>query len=272
VAPALAAPLHFPAPARVRRQALRDVERRLRRAEPPPGAKALATAPKGSHLSLVGEGVNSKNFLDRSRFWVVPGSPAETLAWIKAHPPGGLSPGFEGYAQDGGRTVELEVGFEAKPLRGLATDRTLFFATARAPDGRTILRVDAQGVWVLPHLATEVIPPSASSLEVVREPPGGTATTQRVTDRAAVRRLAGLIDRLPVEQPYGHVECGLQIGEGPLEVTLIFRDTSGTAVAEAHQQVPEGLCSAMELTIEGERQRPLAGGGAMLAKQLPRLP
>jgi hypothetical protein len=261
----------FTDPATVRREAMRDVERRLHLAKPPPGARRMSEAPRGSHLGGPGLTIDSKDFLDQDRIWAIPGSPAQTLEWIETHPPAGLPIKVRSSFSSGGQTISTEIGFEWKPLPRRITSRYLYFAVTSGPEGGTLLRVDSQGVWVFPHPATEVIPASARLLAVLRDPERGLSTKQRVADVHEVRRLASLIDRLPATQPVGAQECGPGLPEGSTAVILVFSDAAGRVVAEARQQVPEGWCTPMELTIEGKPQHLLAGGGRLLQKLLPPL-
>jgi hypothetical protein len=258
-------------PATVRREALHDVERRLGLAKPPPEARRISEAPKGSRLGSPGVTIPSRNFLDKERIWAVPGTPSDALGWVEAHPPGGLPVKFRSSFSSRGKTISTEVGFEWKPLPRRVTSRYLYFTVASAPEGGTLLRVDSQGVWVFPHPADEVIPPSARLLTVLRDPERGPSTRQLVTDVLEVRRLAGLIDRLPATQPVGAQECGPGFPGNSTTVTLVFSDAAGSVVAEARQQIPEGWCTPMRMAIEGKPQHLLEGGGRLLQTQLPLL-
>lgn len=254
IAPAAgtAAGPHYPSPAAVKRQALRDVKRRLRLATPPPGAHRVARAPKNAHLDGPGLRSISPNSLDRGRVWSVPGSPAQALAWVRAHPPANRPVKIEGGTGTPQHIVVDEIVFEWAPLPGRASQRWLGFAARRA-DGRTYLRADSQAIWIVPHPASAVIPPTARTLEVEVERSGGPVDRKTIGSRAKVREAARMIARLPAAQP-GQRECGPGLESDQEEVTMVFRDGAGAAVAEAQQHNVGSWCGVLELTVEGKPQ------------------
>jgi hypothetical protein len=208
--------------------------------------------------------VASPNFLDRGRVWAVPGSPAQALAWIRSHPPAGLPVKVESGSGTPHHVVITEIGFEWGPLGGVSSKRSLLFAVARA-NGQTFLRADSQGVWIVPHPATAVIPASAGTLEVELDPSRGSTRRKVISALAEVRRVAATIDRLPAVQP-GESECGPGLPEEQEAITLVFRDAGGAIVAEARQHTVGSWCGVMELTVEGEAEPPLEAEAATLER------
>jgi hypothetical protein len=253
--PAAPAParIHFRNPEAVRREALADVERRLRRAEVPPGSRRLKTPPKVPWLLGPGVGPITPNVLERRSFWSVPGTPAAAIAWVRSHPPDRQPVAFEiGGSKPGDSPTVIELIYEW-PATKVAGSRQLGFTVGRTADGSTILKVDSQAAWVKPHPRSAVIPPSARSLEVELERSRGRVSGKTITELPEIRRISGAIARLPASQP-GPVECGPGLPEDFERVDLFFRNAAGDTVAEGKQRVYGSWCGSLFLTVEGRRQ------------------
>jgi hypothetical protein len=130
-----------------RDKAVKEAQRLLGRAVIPPGAVALAKAPAslpGPALGLPSE----LAYVDLSRFFKVPLSFQSTLAYVKAHPPSGV-------------TAAGSSGGETYPTAGLAWDGTdaddpnsggqLSVVMVAADAASTYFRVDAGHYWLDPQ-------------------------------------------------------------------------------------------------------------------------
>jgi hypothetical protein len=178
----------------------------------PPGALPTTTAPALLPGPAMGA-VADASLIDRSSFWQVGLSPGQTLAWIKAHPPAGLSPtgsgtfgtpASEAYglgygAQDTGawRSAQLQIGIAPDGATGsvIRADGTAVWLDPR-PNGDSVagprLRVTvAGGCPGTAEGAVGVTDPSQSDLDTVLLPPGS-PTAALVCDYAGFsRRLTG---------------------------------------------------------------------------------
>ncbi len=262
-AAAISAKPRFLDPEAVRSRALADVEARLSAAEAPPGSAPLAGPPAGSGIEAPIPSGFEPNFLAASRYWSVPGDPASTLAWIEAHPPGGLPVKFHSSRLLDGVTPEPTIGFEFPPLSRLAEQRLLDYSLL-AFEGHTVLEATSQADWILPHPASEVIPQSARTLLVSRHRPGGPRHSELIDNRNSVRHFALLLDSLEMAQP-GILHCPRRRSKATV-VELVFRNSAGRAVAEARQPQPASACQPMSLTIGGKPQKPLLEGSEFLRR------
>jgi hypothetical protein len=202
------------------------------------------------------------NAVDRHQFWVVPRTPAKTLAWFKRRVPHKhrLTLGSEGSS---GAT---EWGVELPPLDGLVDQRLTLFEMAPIAGGRTALLVDAQAVWLVQHEPSEKIPAGADVLEVQAFRAGHLLWSKAIAGAAKVPAVGDAVDRLPVAQP-GTRGCPAELSPqgGPQSITLVFRD-GGDPVAEATQRLPSGACSAMTVKIEGMTYPPLMEADRVLRR------
>lgn len=106
----------------------------------PPAAQPLNAPPPS--LGRPALGVPAvESLVDQPLFWRVPGmAPADTVAWIKAHPPRGLSPSGSSALQTGAYTVS-GLGFQA-------ADSDAQLQIGVAADGTSsVVRADALVVW-----------------------------------------------------------------------------------------------------------------------------
>jgi hypothetical protein len=138
----------------------------------------------------------------------------------------------------------------------------------RLPDGTTLVRVDAQVVWVIPRPASERIPAGVREISVTRGPPHHTPTVSvAVTSPATITKIVTLVNSLPTAQPYT-MSCPSWAPETPV-VTLTFRGSRhGQVLAQATQLAtatePTTECDAMGLTLHGKPQTPLLKGAAAI--------
>ncbi|MGH2929363.1 MAG: hypothetical protein ACRDL8_14265, partial [Solirubrobacteraceae bacterium] len=69
-----------------KRQADQEATRLLALAQVPPGATEIGTPPAALRDPLTGNPVTS-SLIDHARYWQVPMSFTDALAWVKANPP-----------------------------------------------------------------------------------------------------------------------------------------------------------------------------------------
>lgn len=197
-------------------------------------------------------GFHSKNpntaplgeFVDLHRFWVSHGSLASVVAFENAHGPAGFHSSGSAANGDGSET---QLSFDW-PARGVTTRRLVVTISRRQT--RTIIRADAQIVWVYPRSPQEKVPAGVSEIDV-KAP----KVFRRVSDPAQVQQIVRWFDRLPISPPGVVIMCPLMLLD---KITLVFRSADGKRVASA--QVPggrAGVCDSIAFSIHHESQKPL---------------
>ncbi len=261
-AAAISAHPTFLDPEVVKAQAEADVDARGAGAEAPPGAVPLATPPpaEGPAPPLVPP---PPNLLYGSRWWSTSEEPRSALAWVEAHPPGGLPLKNRSTSWVYGFLSGESIGYEWPPLPEIARGRLLTYS-ARTYKDETILRADSEATWISPHQASETIPTGARTLLITRERSGTPPHSELIDNRKAVRHFAFLLDSLPIAQP-GVIHCP-RLGLEGNTVTFVFRDGTGSKLAEASQGQPSSICRPMTLTIRGKEQPALLEGSEFLRR------
>jgi hypothetical protein len=221
--------------------ATRSARHLLHEFVPPTGARRIHAGPNYGHQSV---GVPFGESVDIRRFWISHATASAAVAFEKAHVPAGFSYSGGGRNSDGTRTTLM---FDSPP-HGVAT-RILAVAISQRKT-RTIVRADAQVVWVYPRSPQEVVPAGVREIDV-KSP----HVNRRVTDPAAVAKIVRWFNRLPLSPPGQSAPCG------PIPVTpvsLVFRSAHGSRVASANVPSPRaGICAAIDFAIHGKPQLPL---------------
>jgi hypothetical protein len=235
-----------------------DVRARLEALRLPPSATRIEKAPRGKGSELLAPFIEPEtpNLIDRPAFWVGPGDPNEVLAWIGRHPPRGSTLKVESSSGDHLVTTSWSIGFEWPPIDGLVSERALLVTAVATATHETTLRVDAQGVWIVPRPLSERVPAAPGLLEVSVGRAGSPGRRLSIDNARLVRRIVASINRLPIAQP-GVTSCPLE-SLHPVIVSLVFRAARrAPALAEAKQEMPVGTCDPMQLSIGGQHEPPL---------------
>jgi hypothetical protein len=180
----------------------------------PPGARKLQDAPPGQaeQLKDISDSSMVPNLIDKAEFWLVKGDPQQVLAWTASHV--GRSHTSQGPESSGtapGLDVTWAQTYAFAPVPALEDTRELTVAVTDAGNGLTAIRVDAQVTWLPARTASEMVPAAATAVvmsvivdgNLTRKPPRPVT----VTSPAAVRRIAAMVNALPVFPP-GPRECG----------------------------------------------------------------
>jgi hypothetical protein len=234
----------------------------------PAGSSYSATQPSGSspRLSQPSEVPGTPKLIDRPAWWSLPGSPEAVLESIKRRPPAG-SRLFEESSdvQLGVGELSRSIEFSWPSVAGVLASRALLLTAVAEPGGTTGLRADAQVVWIVPRAVSERIPAQARVLEIAYSKGGKPPRMLTVQNRSAVRRIAALIDALPIVQPSDPHSCPA-MRANPRTVTLTFRAApTGRPLAEATQSEPPGVCAPMSIEIHGTRRPALTGAETVLS-------
>jgi hypothetical protein len=247
-----------------RQQAQAEAGKLLAAFAPPPGATRVARPPVAARRALAAPAVSiaSATLVDQAAFWVAPGSPQALLSWAAAHLPRQFAAGASG---NSGPPPVWGEEFSLAPA-GTSTARVMVVTVTSAGDGQTAIRVDGQVTWQPPRPGSEVVPASAR-LVTLAEVPGGNPDAAfpppvTVSGLAAVKKIAGLVDGLPLSTA-GTEPCPLSPGN---ELQLTFRARAGghpLAVAEG-----PGACSTLQFSVSGRQQPALAISGPFIADVL----
>lgn len=231
----------------------------------PPGATQSSTEPAedDSLLAHPGAMLTNPNLVDDHTWWVLPGAPADVLAYIRAHIPTGMTRLY-GSGLEGPNVPDNDAeAFGWPPIAGVLSTRWLDVNVVQLPDGSTGLRADGQAVWVKPRPASEAIPLGAHILRIsVHGSLKGEQPAQRplrVTSAKKIAEVVAALDSLPATQP-GLLNCPADFG---ISVRLAFyasRSAPPLALADVD---PQG-CGGVRLTIDGTPQPGLEGGGQLI--------
>jgi hypothetical protein len=253
--------------------------------EVPSGAERVAHAPQASQLNHAPQRLAARNLVDVDRIWRIGGNPLAHLAALERdHPPGLRVTGGGGTIGGPGITEKVRyLTFRAERPPGVLSE-TLIVTETTAPGLEPLLRADAQVVWTSPRPSTERVPQPVSYIVVLRRDPAaelfnrarqaghplamqlrhGVTTLRRVIRQpAAVRRIVGAVDSLPIVQPIGTV-CPAG-PSGPV-VYLGFNASSTRLLAVAVQGAgyEVGNCAPMHFSIRGHEEKPLGQGEGAL--------
>lgn len=226
---------------------------------PPAGAARLTAAPAADNGALRRPAVTigSSNVVDEVSWWSVPGNPQTAMSWVKAHLASRFTPSGSGTV--GAPPAMWSDQYSLPPVAGVLTQRELTVAAVSAGGGHTAVRIDAQVAWLPAKPASERVPATAKTV-TLSAAPGSTVGAKTpspvtITNPALVRRIASLVNALPLFPP-GRYSCPAELGKA---VQMTFRASPGgppLAVATA----PVTGCQGLRLIVSGKPQPALAGG------------
>ena len=226
---------------------------------PPPGAVRLAKRPTlpGGWGSYPVMGLNSTAQADAVGYWRVSGAPTALLAWEKAH----ISRSFS--RQDvlaGPQSWNTVYSLPAVP--GVLPTREMNVQVYDDGGGMTVIMADAMVSWQPPRPASEVIPASVTTVTIAASGPWpGNPMPVTITSVPVVRRLAALVNQLPVSTASDRVPCSMGAG-----LMLTFRAApGGPAVAVADGPAE---CGVVHLRLDGKDEPDLQPPASYLAAVL----
>ena len=253
-----------PSPAATPRQrAVSDAAAILASFVAPPGARRLSAAPAldGGVLKNASDYPVSTALVDDTSWWLTAGQPQAVLAWEKGRLPRQFAAGDSTFGQT------LSDTFSLPPVPGVLNTRDLVVEVVSAGGGKTAIRVDAQVTWQPPKSASESVP-SAASVVTISELRSMLPHTKRppapvtITDPAVTKKIAALIDALPVST-LGVASCPAMFGSG---IELTFRAKAGGPVLAAVNSA--GGCDTVLLSVGGKQEPALAGSASVVSKAL----
>jgi len=225
----------------------------------PPGARRLPAAPAldGGVLKTASDFPVSTALVDDTSWWLAPGQPQALLTWEKARLPRQFAPGDATFGQTMSDTFSLP------PVSGVLNSRDLVVEVVSAAGGQTAIRVDAQVTWQPPRSSAERVPSAARVVTISQLPsllPHGRRPLPSVTitDAAVTKRIAALVDQLPVST-LGVMSCPAMVGGG---IELTFRAKAGAPVLAVVNS--QGGCDTVLFTIAGRQQPALMGSASLI--------
>lgn len=201
------------------------------------------------------------DLVDDASWWLAPGQPVAVLAWEKAHLPRRFtSAGFGGTGQVGVWWAWYDE-FALSAVPAVLDSRQLIVEVVSAGNGQTAIRAESSVTWLPAKPAAERVPAAAESVTISALQPdyltaGQPPAPVTITNRDEVRRIASLIDGLPVWPP-GEYNCG---PDSDWEMMLTFRGADGRTLAVV---APDHAgCGTVSFTVGGKPLLPLAAGAS----------
>jgi hypothetical protein len=220
----------------------------------PVGSRRVRTDPAPGTLAHPQSQPGAEHAVDRPRFWRVPGTPGELLAWLRRHTPHGTYLTLSGAGGQRGVTYVWTRGYSYRVLPSEIYQAELDLAVAAASGGGTAVRVDAYAAGLVPRPQWERVPPAVTSVSISAWSVNGRHSypLASVTNSARVAWLIRLVDETQIVQPGGFIGCPLIAPAEPL-LRLRFRSASGATLAQA-AEVP---CGGLKFAVGGRSGPPL---------------
>ncbi|MEY2443352.1 MAG: hypothetical protein QOJ46_2778 [bacterium] len=203
-----------------------EADRLLALAQVPPDATELKAPPAGLPGPILGTPATS-SLIDKARYWHVGMAFTEALAWVKAHPPAGLT---ESGTADGSGANGLSGGVSYSAAASPAwTNAALEIGVAEGSNGTSDLRADGLTEWLDAVPMVDDVPGDRLRVEVAAGCP-----TSDSGDVGVIGEAAGLgATLLPEGAPAAGLVC-------------VFSGLNGTA-RTLMRSVPLGASAAAAL-------------------------
>lgn len=246
-----------------RETAWRDTRALLAELLLPPGAARSASRPPSP--SLRPPRISALNTVGAHAWWTSRRSPAQVLAYFRAHAPG--PSGQVEVVTEPTSSVILMWAIDGPHL----FSQQLQLTVAALPDGRTGIMAQAQSTWMVPRSQSERVPSGVRAVAVTLRIGTGLGGTKhrrshiyRITGAARVDAIVSAIDALPIVQPGIVYSCAELLQDVP-QLTLRFLSATGSTVARAQVNVFPGRhgasgwtsCDPIDFWIGARRQTPL---------------
>lgn len=236
----------------------------------PAGTNVVPSEPAGDDHQLARpmELVLYRAEVDRDEFWTTTASPSAVIASFEAHLPAGAKSSGSGY---NGPLTSVFASYSLPTIDAPALGpRTLAVNAVELSDGSTGVRADADVRYTAPRLRAQQVPPEAHVLDVtMANYHASPSLSLIVTSRAQVRRIASIVDGLPLEASLRGVafSCPAML-LAPID-TFTFRGSpGGPALAQvtepANQPTTAEPCFITTLQVHGHREPGLLEGGKLL--------
>jgi hypothetical protein len=157
--------------------------------------------------------------------------------------------------------VSWDTVYSLPAIAGELPQRELNVQAYDVGGGMSVIMADAMVSWQPPRPATEVIPASARMVTIAASGPWpGNPRPVTITSAPVIRRLAALVNSLPVATVDNDIPCPLAAG-----IMLSFAAPGGQPVAVADGPAQ---CGVVNLTLHGKDEPELQPPGSYLATVL----
>jgi hypothetical protein len=241
-----------------KQRAAADAQAILKSFVAPPGAARLARQPPlpGGWGRYPTMGLNSSAQVDAVGYWRVRGGPKALLAWEKAH----ISRRYARQDMIVGPTSWSTL-YTLPAIPGVLPQRDMNVQVYDAGGGITVIMAAAMVSWQPPRPAAEVIPAGVRVVTIAASGPWrGSPGPVTITSAPVVRKLAALVNRLPVAVTGKNIPCAMGAG-----FTLTFRGAGGKPVAVASGPAE---CGVVHLALGGQAEPDLQPPGSYRATVL----
>lgn len=230
-----------------RDRAVADAAAILKEFVVPPLARRLRSAPGPLKVPITS--LESSAVVHDASFWEVPGRPRAVLAWERAHLPRRFTLGDADFGPPSWDRM-----FSLPPVPGVLTTRELIVEVTGAGHGQTRVRADAWVSWQPRRSPAERVPAGARVVTItarrsLNPRAGRRPAPVTITDLAVVRRLAALVDSLPLSTIGPMASCPLGTGGG---IRLVFLARAGgppLAVAQG-----PAACGTVQFSVGGRAE------------------
>jgi hypothetical protein len=221
----------------------------LRQLRRPPGSRVVRPRPVPKNLRGPAQGMAVVDQVDVKRFYSAPRSMAASYAYLRKHVPAGYRRTVTGSQGQDGRTVLELVVDNPKALPRAVEEADLVVGVVPGRHGGSVLRADGEVAWYPPRSAAERLRPAAyRAVTITRTSLNGHRATRTFRSRAAIARLARVLDSLPASDG-GSFSCP----SGP-GFRLAFRPKAG----QPRFVVTADGCATDLVTVAGRDQPVLA--------------
>jgi hypothetical protein len=225
----------------------------------PPGTRVLR-GPVPPRLRGRGVGLGARDAVDVHRQFAAVARQSAVARFFRGHVPAGMRFLDNGSDSDGSHLVWLDLADQPRHLPPGIYQAEVDLTVVPAPHGGTLVRADAQAVWLPPRAAAEHIDPARFGSVVLTADEvyaKNHTVTRRVTSRVVIARLAGLLNSLPAA-PDLAMSC-------PMAPVVYRAGFAATADGRPSVVAGTGGCFSIALSVRGQAQPPLADQPGKLA-------
>ncbi len=218
----------------------------------PAGSMSVSSAP-APVLTTAALSPMSPNLIDESGWWTTPGTVADVLTYLKAHPPAGTTGPVtgSGSGQAGSWTT---LGFEAPATDNYAALELLLTATSTG--GKVAVRADAQVIWRPARTPAETVPVADVSAATAQRPGDDTtALSSELTIALSTQQIHTIVKLLNSSDTVAPANHGCP--PTTTVTTLTFHTSTGPLVFTATG------CLDVTVTAGGVKQPALEETGGL---------
>jgi hypothetical protein len=252
-------------PAGSRAEALALAGKLLPRVILPSGSRELR-GPVPPRLRGAGVGLGSRKTVGVHRQFALPLTQSAASAFVRGHTPVGMRFLDNGSDSDSSGLVWLDLAYAPRHLPVGIYQAEIDLTLVPAVGGGSLLRADAQVIWLPPRTAAEHVDPArfasvAVTADEVYEK--NHPVTKRITSREVITQLATLLNAMPAD-PGLAMPC-------PMAPVIYRVGFAATAHGRPGAVATTGSCFTIALHASGHQQPQLADPNGKFAAYLQHL-